>query len=129
MISDILPQCLWNELMDTWWRWKRKRKNLWYDAWKDTKLQIFYLRAHYEPGFPIAPHPITDRHRAIRPRVQEVQGGNDGVPPVPEQRASISPVPGLAPAHWIRRLICIICYSPTLGTAFSMDLSFFFSSL
>ena len=83
-----------------------KRKNLWYDAWRDAEFQIFYLRACYESGFPIAPHPITDRHRAIGPGVQEVQeGGNNGVSPVPEQRASISPAPDLVSAHWVRRLI------------------------
>ena len=86
--------------MDTWWRWIWKRKNLWYDAWKDAEFQIFCLRAHYEPGFAIAPYSITDGHRAIGPGVQEVQeGGNNGVSPVPKQRASVSPALGLAPAH------------------------------
>ena len=99
-VLDILPQHLWNELMNAWWRQIWKRKNPWYDAWKDAEFQIFCLRAHYESRFPIAPYPITDRHRAIGPGVQEVQeGGDHGVPPVPEQRASISPAPGLAPAH------------------------------
>ena len=44
-VLDILPQCLWNELMDAWWRWIWKRKNLWYDAWKDAEFQIFCFRA------------------------------------------------------------------------------------
>ena len=33
------------------------------------------------------------------------EGGDNGVPPSPEQRVSVSPAPGLAPAHWVRRLI------------------------
>ena len=33
------------------------------------------------------------------------EGGDDGVPPPPEQRASLSPARGLAPAHWVRRSI------------------------
>ena len=109
-VSDILPQYLWNELMDAWWRWIWKRKNLWYDAWKDAEFQIFCLRACYEPRFPIAPHPIADGHRDIGPGVQEVQeGGNNEIPPVPEQRASLSPALGLAPAHLVRRSIRTIC--------------------
>ena len=90
VVLDILPQCLWNELMDTWWRQIWKRKNPWYDAWKDAEFQIFHLRAQYEPRFPNA------------------EGGDDGVPPPPEQRTSVSPALGLAPAHWVWRLICTI---------------------
>ena len=106
VVLDILPQCLWNELMDAWWRRIWKRKNPWYNAWKDAELQIFCLRAQYEPGFPNAPHLIADRHRAVGQGVQQVQeGGNNGVPPPPEQRASVSPALGLAPAHWVRRSI------------------------
>ena len=83
--------------MDAWWRWIWKRKNPWYDAWKDAEFQIFHLRAQYEPGFLNAPCLITDRHRAVGQGVQQVQeGGDDGVPPPPEQRASVSPVLGLA---------------------------------
>ena len=96
-VSDILPQRLWNELMDAWWRRIWKRKNPWYDAWKDAEFQIFCLRAQYEPGFPNAPRLIADGHRAVGQGVQQVQeGGDDGVPPPPEQRASVSPVLGLA---------------------------------
>ena len=62
VVLDILPQCLWNELMDAWWRQIWKRKNPWYNAWKDAELQIFCLRAQYEPGFPNAPHLIADGH-------------------------------------------------------------------
>ena len=114
-VSDILPQCLWNELMDAQWRWIWKRKNPWYDAWKD-EFQIFCLMAHYKPGFSISPHPITDWHRAIGPGVQEVQeGGNNGVPPVSEQRASVSPALGLAPANWIRRLLCTVSQARARG--------------
>ena len=109
VVSDILPQYLWNELMDAQWRRIWKRKNPWYDAWKDAEFQIFCLRAQYEPRFPNAPRLITDGHRAVGQGIQQVQeGGNDGVPPPPEQRASISPAPGLAPAHWVRRSICTI---------------------
>ena len=36
------------------------------------------------------------------------EGGEDGVPPLPEQRASLSPALGLAPTHWVRRSICTI---------------------
>ena len=50
-----------------------------------------------------------DIHRTVGQGVQQVQeGGNDGVPPPPEQRASASPALGLAPAHWVRRSICTI---------------------
>ena len=38
VVSDILPQHLRNELMDTWWRQIWKRKNPWYDAWKDAEF-------------------------------------------------------------------------------------------
>ena len=87
-VLDILPQCLWNELMDAWWRQIWKRKNPWYDAWKDAEFQIFCLRACYEPKFPIASHPLVNGYRAIGSEVQEVQeGGNNGAPPIPEQRA------------------------------------------
>ena len=59
-VLNILSQCLWNKLMDAQWRWIWKRKNPWYDAWKDAEFQIFRLRAQYEPRFPNAPHLITD---------------------------------------------------------------------
>ena len=95
--------------MDAWWRRIWKRKNPWYDAWKDAEFQIFHLRAQYEPRFPNAPRLIADRHRVVGQGVQQVQErGDDGVPPSPEQRASVSPALGLAPAHWVRRLICTI---------------------
>ena len=88
VVSDILPQYLWNELMDAWWRRIWKRKNPLYDAWKDAEFQIFHLRAQYEPGFPNAPRLIADGHRAVGQEVQQVQeGGDDGVPPPPEQES------------------------------------------
>ena len=94
--------------MDAWWRWIWKRKNLWYDAWKDAEFQIFCLRAQYESRFPNSPRLIADGHRAVGQGVQQVQEGDDGVPPPPEQRAFVSPALGLAPVHWIRRLMCTI---------------------
>ena len=107
-VSDILPQCLWNEL------WKRK--NPWYDAWKDAEFQIFCHRAQYESRFPNASHLITDGHRAVGQGVQQVQeGGNNGVSPLPEQRISVSPALGLAPAHWVRRSIHTICQARARG--------------
>ena len=116
VLLKILPQHLWNELMDTQWRQIWKRNNPWYDAWKDAEFQIFCLRARYESGFSNAPHLITDRHRAVGQGVQQVQeGGDDGVPPPPEQRASISPALDLAPAHWARRSICTICQARAKG--------------
>ena len=115
-VLDILPQHLWNKLMNAWWRWIWKRKNPWYDVWKDAEFQIFHLRVQYEPRFPNAPRLIADRHRAIGQGVQQVQeGGDNGVPPPPEQRALASPAPGLAPAHWVRRSICTICQARVRG--------------
>ena len=102
--------------MDAWWRWIWKRKNPWYDVWKDAEFQIFCLGAQYEPRFPNAPHLITDGHRAIEQGAQQVQeGGNNGVPPPSEQRASVSPALDLAPVHWVRRSICTICQARVRG--------------
>ena len=39
-VSDILPQRLWNELMDARWRRIWKRKNPWYDAWKIGRAHV-----------------------------------------------------------------------------------------
>ena len=102
--------------MDAWWRWIWIWKNPWYDAWKDAEFQIFCLRAQYEPRSPNAPCLIADGHRAVGQGVQQVQeGGDDGVPPPPEQTASVSPALGLAPVHWVRRLIHTICQARARG--------------
>ena len=39
VIFNILPQFLWNKLIDTQWRWIWKRKDPWYDAWKNAEMQ------------------------------------------------------------------------------------------
>ena len=73
--------------MNAQWRQIWKRKNSWYNAWKNAEFQIFCLRACYKFGFPNAPHPITDRHRVIGPGVQEVQEGGENV------HGTITPTP------------------------------------
>ena len=102
-------QQFWNQIIDTKWRWMWKRKNLWYDNWKNlwllvdiNELRLAVKRS--EERLNRAVPALCQRRLPSQQRIKEEEVRGDEIIPPPEASGAADlSASSLAPTSVVRR--------------------------